>query len=384
MVNKRVRTGTFFMQGNEACVEGAIAAGCMLFAGYPITPATEIAEFMARRLPRVGGIYVQGEDELASLGIVVGASAGGWKAMTATSGNGICLMQEEIGYAAMAEIPCVIVDAQRVGPGTGAATKSMQGDVYQVRYGSNADYSIIALAPSSPQELFYLTIEAFNYSEAYRTPVFILSDEIVSHMRERVTIPEPEKITLVNRKKPDVAPEKFVPLRPDSPNGVPPMPSFGDGYALPVSSFTRTETGRPSTDFKAHASLVQRLYDKIEKNVDSIVRIESEGLEDAEVAIVSYGSVARAAKDAMRGLRAEGRRVAFVRLITLWPFPDERIREVAKHVKALLVPEMNLGKMVRELERVAGRYAEVLSVPKPGVDIHTPLEIQEAVGRVIS
>jgi 2-oxoglutarate ferredoxin oxidoreductase subunit alpha len=383
-VNKRIRTGTFFMQGNEACVEGAIAAGCMLFAGYPITPATEIAELMARRLPGVGGVYVQGEDELASLGMVLGASAAGWKAMTATSGNGICLMQEEIGYAAMTEIPCVIVDAQRAGPGTGVATKSMQGDVYQVRYGSNADYSIIALAPSTPQELFDLTIEAFNYSEVYRTPVFILSDEIVSHMRERVTIPAPEKITLVNRKKPDVPPEDFIPFHADSPVGVPPMPSFGDGYALPVSSFSRTETGRPATDFKTHAKLVQRLQDKIEKNANSIVRIESMGVEDSEVAIVSYGSVARAAKDAVKGLRSKGMQVAFIRLITLWPFPDERIREIAKSVKTLFVPEMNLGKMVREVERVAGRYAEVISLPRSGIDIHTPAEIQEAVGRAFS
>jgi len=383
-VNKRIRTGTFFMQGNEACVEGGIAAGCMLFAGYPITPATEIAELMSRRLPRVGGVYVQGEDELASLGMVLGASAAGWKAMTATSGNGICLMQEEIGYAAMTEIPCVIVDAQRAGPGTGVATKSMQGDVYQVRYGSNADYSIIALAPSSPQELFDLTIEAFNYSEVYRTPVFVLSDEIVSHMRERVTIPSPEKITIADRKKPDVPPEKFVPFRADSPVGVPPMPSFGDGYALPVSSFSRTETGRPATDFKTHSKLVQRLQDKIEKNADSIIKIESMGVEDAEAAVISYGSVARGAKDAVKGLRAEGKPVAFVRLITLWPFPDERIREIAKSVKTLFVPEMNLGKMVREVERAAGRYADVISLPRSGIDIHTPAEIQETVGRAFS
>ena len=304
--------------------------------------------------------------------------------MTATSGNGICLMQEEIGYAAMAEIPCVIVDAQRVGPGTGAATKSMQGDVYQVRYGSNADYSIIALAPSSPQEMFDFTIDAFNYSEAYRNPVFILSDEIVSHMRERVIIPAPDKIDLVNRKKPDVPPEKFVPFRADRPDGVPAMPSFGDGYALPVSSFTRTETGRPSTDFKAHSRLVQRLWDKIEKNVDAIARVEVEGIEDADVAIVSYGSVARAAKDAARRLRSEGMPAALVRLITLWPFPDERIRNIAKHVKAIFVPEMNLGKMVREVERAAGKYADVISLPKAGVEIHTPAEIQKAVGRVFS
>ena len=371
------------MQGNDACMEGALAAGCMLFAGYPITPATEIAEMMARRLPQAGGIYVQGEDELASLGIVLGASAAGWKAMTATSGNGICLMQEEIGYAAMTEIPCVIVDAQRAGPGTGIATKSMQGDVYQVRYGSNSDYSIIALAPSSPQEMFDLTIEAFNYAESYRTPVFILSDEIISHMRERVTIPTPDKIRLVERKKPDVPPERFVPFRA-SPDGVPPMPSFGDGYALPVSSFARTETGRPVTDFKNQSQLVQRLWDKIEKHADSIARVETAGLEDARVAVLSYGSVARAAKDAARQMRLQGKPVASLRLITLWPFPDERIRDLGKRVKAIFVPEMNVGKMVREVERAAGKYAEVISLPKLGVDIHTPAEIQQAVERMFS
>jgi len=372
----------YFMQGNDACVEGALAAGCMLFAGYPITPATEIAEAMSRRLPQAGGVYVQGEDELASLGMVLGASAAGWKAMTATSGNGICLMQEEIGYAAMTEIPCVIVDAQRAGPGTGIATKSMQGDVYQVRYGSNGDYSIIALAPSSPQEMFDLTIEAFNYSEKYRSPVFILSDEIISHMRERVIIPAPEKIKLIERKKPEVPPEKFVPFRAESPEGVPPMPSFGDGYALPVSSFARTETGRPTTDYKSQSLLVQRLWDKIEKHADTIARVETEGLEGAPVAVISYGSVARAAKEAAKMLRQKGKPVASMRLITLWPFPDERVREIAKGVKTIFVPEMNAGKMVREVERVAGKYAEVISLPKLGVDLHTPAEIQQAIERI--
>lgn len=382
MGNNRVRTGMYFMQGNDACVEGALAAGCMLFAGYPITPATEIAEAMSRRLPQAGGVYVQGEDELASLGMVLGASAAGWKAMTATSGNGICLMQEEIGYAAMTEIPCVIVDAQRAGPGTGIATKSMQGDVYQVRYGSNGDYSIIALAPSSPQEMFDLTIEAFNYSEKYRSPVFILSDEIISHMRERVIIPAPEKIKLIERKKPEVPPEKFVPFRAESPEGVPPMPSFGDGYALPVSSFARTETGRPTTDYKSQSLLVQRLWDKIEKHADTIARVETEGLEGAPVAVISYGSVARAAKEAAKMLRQKGKPVASMRLITLWPFPDERVREIAKGVKTIFVPEMNAGKMVREVERVAGKYAEVISLPKLGVDLHTPAEIQQAIERI--
>jgi 2-oxoglutarate/2-oxoacid ferredoxin oxidoreductase subunit alpha len=291
-------------------------------------------------------------------------------------------MQEEIGYAAMTEIPCVIVDAQRAGPGTGIATKSMQGDVYQVRYGSNADYSIIALAPSSPQEMFDLTIEAFNYAESYRTPVFVLSDEIVSHMRERVTIPAPEKIRLIDRKKPEVPPEHFVPFHAPSPDGVPPMPSFGDGYAMPVSSFARTETGRPVTDFKTQSQLVQRLWDKIEKHVDSITRVETEGMEDARVAVLSYGSVARAAKDAARQMRLQGKPVASMRLITLWPFPDERVRDLGKRVKAIFVPEMNVGKMVREVERAAGKYTEVISLPRLGVDIHTPAEIRQAVERM--
>jgi len=372
------------MQGNEACVEGAIAAGCRLFAGYPITPATEISELMSRRLPQVGGVFVQGEDELASLAMVIGASTGGWKAMTATSGNGICLMQEEVGYAAMAEIPCVIVDAQRVGPGTGAATKSMQGDVYQVRYGSNADYSVIVLAPSSPQEMFDFTVKAFNLAEEYRTPTFILSDEIVSHMRERVTIPAPDEIRLIDRKKPSVPTGEFVPFRADGPERVPPMPSFGDGYALPVSSFTRTETGRPSTDLATHESLARRLWGKIEDNVSRIAEVEIEGLDDAKVAIVSYGSVARVAKQASRNLRALGVGVANLKLSTIWPFPDEQIRDVAKQVQAIFVPEMNLGKMVREVERSAGKYCDVFPISKPGVELHTPLEIEETIRRVIS
>jgi 2-oxoglutarate ferredoxin oxidoreductase subunit alpha len=217
----------------------------------------------------------------------------------------------------------------------------------------------------------------------YRTPVFLLSDEIIAHMRERVIIPAADKIKLIERRKPDVPPDQFVPFKAETPDGVPPMPSFGDGYALPVSSFARTETGRPITDFKNQDRLVQRLWNKIEKHADAIAKVETEGLDDAQVAVVSYGSVARATEEAVRNLRRQGKPVASVRLITLWPFPDERIRNMAKLVKAILVPEMNMGKMVREVERVAGKYSEVSSLPKPGVDMHTPAEIQQAVARIL-
>lgn len=382
-MDKRILTGVHFLSGDEACVEGAIAAGCNLFAGYPITPATEISEVMSRRLPQVGGIFVQGADELDSLAIVIGASWGGWKTMTATSGNGICLMQECIGYAAMTETPCVIVDVQRAGPGTGVATKAMQGDVYQVRYGSNADYAIIALAPNSPQEMFDLTIEAFNLSEIYRVPTFILADEIIGHMREKVIIPEPEKIKIVKRKKPEVPPEEFVPFRVKSDVDVPPMPSFGDGFRMPVSGFSRTETGAPSTDFEVHRRLIERLWNKVEKNTDKIVRVEQKWIEDSDVAVISYGAPARSAYRAVLEARMEGFEVGYVRLITLWPFPDKYVREVAERVKTIIVPEMNMGKIVREVSRAVEGKAKVQSFPKPGIEVHTPKEIKDKIRGVI-
>ncbi len=381
-MNRQILSGAHLFQGDEACAEGAIAAGCNLFAGYPITPATEISVRLSWRLFDVGGIFVQGADELDSLTIVIGAANAGCKAMTATSGNGICLMQECIGYAAITETPCVIVDVQRAGPGTGAATKTMQGDVYQVRYGSNADYSIIALAPESPQEMFDLTVEAFNLSEIYRVPTFVLADEIVGHMREKVIIPQNVKI--VERKRPDVSPQEFVPFEVESDIDVPPMPAFGEGYRLPVSGLTHTETGSPSTEYQVQKRMVTRLWNKVEKKAEQLSKIESAYLEDAQVVVLSYGSVARSVKSAVLEARGRGLKVGYLRLITIWPFQDKVIKDIAKKKpKAIIFPEMNMGKMVREAERAVGGRTDVISLPKPGVELHKPREIYDLIRRVI-
>lgn len=380
-MNRRVLSGVHLFQGDEACAEGALAAGCNLFAGYPITPATEVSERLSWRLFDVGGIFVQGADELDSLTIVIGAACGGWKAMTATSGNGICLMQECIGYAAITETPCVIVDVQRAGPGTGVATKTMQGDVYQVRYGSNADYSIIALVPDSPQEMFDLTVEAFNLSEIYRVPTFILADEIVGHMREKVVIPD--KVRVVERRKPKASSKDFVPFKVESDTDVPPMPAFGEGYRMPVSGLTHTETGSPSTSYEVQKALVERLCNKVEKKVEDLTRVETEFMKDAEIVVVSYGSTARSARQAVIEARKEGIKAGYLRLITLWPFPDSYLKRIADKIpKGIIVPEMNVGKMVREVERSVGTQVEVLSLPKPGVELHRPSEIYNLIRKV--
>ena len=381
-MHKRVLSGTHLLQGDEACAEGALAAGCSLFAGYPITPATEISERLSWRLPDVGGIFVQGADELDSMTMVIGAVCAGGKAMTATSGNGICLMQECIGFAAITETPCVIIDVQRAGPGTGIATKTMQGDVYQVRYGSNADYAIIALAPESPQEMFDLTVEAFNLSEIYRVPTFILADEVVGHMREKVVIPE--KVNIVERKKPEVPPEDFLPYGVDNDTDVPPMPAFGEGYRMPVSGLTHTEAGVPSTSYEVQNAMVTRLWNKVEKKVEQLTKIEKAYLEDAEVIVIAYGSVARSVKSVVLEARKQGLKVGYLRLITLWPFPDKVIKNlVMRKPKAIIFPEMNMGKMVREVERAAGGKTRIISFPKPGVELHKPGEIYNVIRGVI-
>lgn len=382
MPNKRLLSGIHFFQGDQACAEGAVAAGCKLFAGYPITPATEISERLSWRLPEAGGAFVQGADELDSLTIVIGAAWGGWKAMTATSGNGICLMQENIGYACMTETPCVIVDVQRAGPGTGIATDTAQGDFYQIRYGSNSDYSIIALAPESPQEMFDFTVEAFNLAETYRVPTFVLADEVVGHMRERVVIPE--KLELVTRKKPTVPPEQFVPWKPEGDPPVPPMPSFGDGYHMPVIGISHSETGGPHRDgYKGHKRLVDRLYHKVEDHADRLARHEDLFLDDAEVVLMGYGSVARACRSAAKMAREKGMKVGYSRLITLWPFPDSYVRRVAGNTKVILVCEMSEGKLSREVERAAHGKADIALHSKPGVELHSPYEILDEVKRFV-
>ncbi len=375
-----VEPGTHLMQGDEAIVEGALIAGCRFFAGYPITPATEIAERMSRRMPQVGGVFMQMEDELASIMAIIGASWAGRKSMTATSGPGYSLMQEGLGYAIITETPIVIVDVQRGGPSTGLVTLPSQGDVMQARWGSHGDYATIALAPSSAQDMFDLAIKAFNLAEAYRNPVIILADEVIAHVREPVKVPPYEEIEIVERRKPDVPPEEYIPYLPDPGEWVAPMPAFGEGYNVLVESVMHDEFGhRIGTNHVAAERTIKRIYYKIEKNVDKIAMYERRYMEDAEVAVVAYGSTARTALRAVREARNQGIKAGLIRLITLWPFYDRLIEETANQVKAIVVPEMNMGKIVREVDRASKGQAEVISVPKVGGVLHHPDEILAAI-----
>jgi 2-oxoglutarate ferredoxin oxidoreductase subunit alpha len=373
-------TGAHFMNGDVACAEGAIAAGCRFFAGYPITPATEIAEHLSQRMPEIGGIYIQMEDEIGSIAAVIGASYTGLKAMTATSGPGFSLMQENIGLAVMTEAPCVIIDVMRGGPSTGQPTLPGQQDVMQAKWGSHGDYEIIALSPSSVQEMFNLTVEAFNLSETYRVPTLLLADEIVAHMWEKVVIPSAEKMKIVNRKKPNVSPEKYMPFMPGD-DLVPPMACFGDGFSFHASGLTHDEHGYPQTQSsEVQQRLVRRLCDKIRNNADRIIRIEEVMLGDADVVVIAYGIVARAALSAVRKARDEGIKAGLLRLITLWPFPEKGVAKVAKQAKKIVVAEMNCGQLVREVERSA-KETPVVFLSKLGEDPHTPMEILEAIRR---
>ena len=374
--------GNFFMQGDEACAEGAIVAGCRLFAGYPITPSTEIAERMARRLPEVGGVFIQMEDELASIALIIGASYAGVKAMTATSGPGFSLMQENIGLAIMTETPIVIVNVMRGGPSTGQPTKASQGDIMQARWGCHGDHEIIALAPYSVQEMFDLTIEAFNLAEQYRTPVILLTDEIIGHMREKVVLKLPNEVKIVNRKKPNVPPTIYEPFKPDE-DLIPPMACFGDGYRIHVTGLTHDYKGIPkSVDPKVHELLVKRLCDKIRLNIDKIVKIDERFMNDAEIAIVTYGTPARSAIRAVRIARKEyGFKVGLIRLITVWPFPFNYFKKLSKRIKSYIVLEMNYGQLVGEVERCA-MGKPVFFAPKLGGDIHTPNEILNLIEEV--
>jgi len=363
---------TRFWQGNEACAEAAMAAGCKFFAGYPITPASEIAEHLAEKLPQVGGIAIQMEDELASLGAVIGASWAGAKAMTATSGPGFSLMQENIGYAFMTETPCVIVDVQRSGPSTGQATKCGQGDVMQARWGTHGDYMSIVLSPNSVQEMFDLTIKAFNLAEAYRTPVVLLADEIVAHMRERVVMPPPDEIEIVNRKKPKETQIAFF-----GSEEIPLMPSVGEGFNVPVTGSTHDERGyRYTADFLIHRKLVERLVGKIRRNALKIVDVESHNIEQCDVGVVSYGCTSRAVYETVGLAKEKGIEIGFIRLRTIWPFPDNIIQKIAQNAKAIFVPEMNLRQIFYEVERAVHGYAPVFSINKiGGGEMITPDEL---------
>ena len=371
-MKKLPEANTYFWQGNEACAEAALAAGCRFFAGYPITPASEIAEYLSKKLPQVGGIAIQMEDELASIGAIVGASWSGAKAMTATSGPGFSLMQEGIGYAFMTETPIVIVDAQRAGPSTGQATKCGQGDVMQARWGTHGDYSAIALSPNSAQEMFELTIQAFNLAEKYRTPVMLMTDEIVAHMHEQVNVPSLENIEIINRRKPKAGEKAFF-----GSEEVPPMPAVGDGYDVVVTGSTHDEYGiRVTADPVPHRRLVERLNSKIQNHVDEIADFETYNIDECQVAIVSYGCTSRSVYEAVENARQKGINSGYIRLRTLWPFPEKVVRKLAETAKAIIVPEMNLKQLFYEVERAACGQTKVIPLNKiGGGELITPEEL---------
>lgn len=366
------------LQGNHASALGALAVGCRFFAGYPITPSTEIAEIMSRELPKLGGRFIQMEDEIASIAAVIGASVGGLKAMTATSGPGFSLMQENIGYAAVAEIPCVIVDVMRAGPSTGLPTSPSQGDVMQARWGTHGDHPIIALTPNSVSEAFELTVKAFNFAEKFRTPVILLIDEVIGHMREKVDLPELGPQDIVDREMPTVPPEWYEPFGyPVS--DVPPLAPFGTGYRYHITGLLHDVRGFPTERLDEIQPWVDRVFRKIDRNLDEILMWEEDGLDDALVAVVAYGSTARSARQAIRQARARyGRKVGLLRLKTLWPFPEAIVEEVSDRVQRIVVAEMNLGQIALEVERIAGRK-KVLRVGRADGRIVEPGQIIDAI-----
>lgn len=373
-----VLTGQHFMNGDTACAEGALAAGCRFFAGYPITPSTEVAERLAHRLPVVGGNFVQMEDELASMAAIVGASVAGARSMTATSGPGFSLMMENLGLAVMMEVPCVVVNVQRGGPSTGLPTLVGQADVMQARWGSHGDYEIVAYCPASPQECFDLTVKAFNTADRFRIPVLVMADEVVGHMTERVTIPPAEAIPRVDRKRPRQSPgdNGFRPFEADE-DLVPPMVHAGEGYRVHFTGLTHDEQGYPAITGRAHGRLVRRLVDKVRLNAWQIVEQEEDRLEDARVGVIAYGSTARSARQAVTLAREKGIRAGLLRPITLWPFPGERVQKLAERVRAFVVPELNLGQISREVERFTS--LPVVGVNHAGGAMMAPAPILEAI-----
>lgn len=376
-----VLTGEHFLLGDFACAEGALAAGCTFFAGYPITPSTEVAERMAERLPEIGGLYIQMEDEIASATAILGAAWAGAKTMTSTSGPGFSLMMEAIGLGVLTETPTVIINVQRAGPSTGLPTMVGQGDMMQVRWGSHGPYEIIAVVPASAQECFDLTIRAFNLSERYRLPVFVMTDEEIGHLTEKVIIPPAEKLDIWERRQPTVEPQFF---RTYQTNGelVPAMAHAGSPYRVFFESLTHDERGYPVMKADAHEKLVRRLIQKIEINKHDIMQWEERDVHDADVVVLSYGISARVAKRAIALARSKGVKAGLFRLITAWPFPDKRVTAISKNIKGFVVPEINYGQMVREVERAAVDGCQVLLVPHAGGDIHEPETILEAIFRV--
>jgi len=368
-----------FIQGDMACVYGGLLAGVSFFGGYPITPASEVAEGMARRLPRVGGTYIQMEDEIGSIAAVIGAAWGGAKSMTATSGPGFSLMMENYGFAVMTETPCVIVNVQRTGPSTGQPTLGAQGDMMQVRWGTHGDLEALAFAPSTVQECLDFTIEAFNLSEKYRNPACVMTDGEVGHLRERIIVPDEKDMKLINRVPATIDKKKFIPFtnsQTKKNSKVPDFPTFGTGYRTYVTGLTHNEKGFPATDKQPdHERLVKRITEKITDDADKLVYIEKLNLDDADIAFVTYGATARPAESAMEIARKEGKKVGMLRLKLVWPFPEKEVEKVAKKVDKIIVPEMNLGQMYHPIREIACRYCEVISAPKIGGEMHLPMEL---------
>jgi len=375
---RRLLTGEHFLTGDHACAEGGMAAGCMFFGGYPITPSTEIAERMSARLPQVGGCFIQMEDELASMNSILGAAWGGWKSMTCTSGPGFSLMMENLGLGIVLETPTVLVNIQRGGPSTGLPTLSGQADMMQAKWGSHGDYEIIALAPNSPQEIFDFTVKAFNLAEIYRTPVLVMSDESVGHMTEKVVIPSREELEVVERRYTKKKPGEYRPYDYDE-NELAEMVKAGDGHRIHITGLTHDERGYPVINAEAQDWMVKHLINKIQKNKKKIIEVEEINLDDAEVVVISYGISSRVAHRAMDLARKEGIKVGMLRLITVWPFPDYMIRELAPRIKAFVTVELNMGQIALEVERCTAGKCGCYLVPHAGGDVHKPEVIFEAI-----
>jgi 2-oxoglutarate/2-oxoacid ferredoxin oxidoreductase subunit alpha len=373
-----VLTGQHYLDGNHAACEGALAAGCRFVSGYPITPSTEVVERIAGRFPTMGGVFIQMEDEIGASITLQGAVWGGKKAMTVTSGPGFSLMMEHIGLAAITECPCVFVNVQRAGPSTGLPTQPAQGDMMQARWGSHGDYEIIALSPQSPQECFDLAIKAFNLSEKWRVPVMFMMDECVGHMTERVVIPKAEELDVLDRNFTKKKPGEYKAFDPGD-GWVPEMAKAGDGHNLFVTGLTHDERGYPVMNHHAQEKLIHRLVDKIRKNADEIVEWEEDQLEGADVVVVSYGITSRVAQRGVEMAREKGLKVGTMRLIVVWPFPEKKIRELAPKIKAFVMPELNYGQMVLELERVVAGVTRTVLVPHGGGEVHDPEVIAEAI-----
>ncbi|MBQ3376956.1 MAG: 2-oxoacid:acceptor oxidoreductase subunit alpha [Synergistaceae bacterium] len=369
--------GVKFWQGNTAMAHGALAAGCNFFGGYPITPSTEIAEVMAEELPKIGGHFMQMEDEIGGIAAAIGASIAGAKALTATSGPGFSLKQENLGLAYIAEIPIVVVDVMRGGPSTGTPTKIAQADVMQARWGTHGDHASICYSPSSVQECYDLAIKAFNMAERFRQPVLILGDEVIGHMREKVLTKDQDEIKIINRAKPSCEPDKFTPYKPNEETGVPEMAAFGDGYSWHVTGLTTNEWGFPTNNNNEIEKKITRIVDKVARARDEVVEYEAENLDDADIIVVAYGSVGRSALRAVRDARREGIRAGFFRPITLWPFPDKELLNFAVKAKAkrILVPELNAGQMVLEVERLIKGYCDVEALSLVNGELFKPAEI---------